>query len=457
MPSANDIDKSLGIRKDHGINWWDIAESGIQKSRQACNHGGPAIVWTCTPGVDDQQAPMSKYKDMMKNGWHPEKPGSNLRGQVSGMLGRNKSNGSDGSDHVAQPLSSLRDPSSFAPPPKRTGSGLAPAPPKTAPAPRKVVTAPSKYQDPRAPTAAEPAQQYQQPQDEGVTEPPAPRPYRTNTSGLSTDHLPRPPGRRDGAGGMSPPPPSYDSVVAAPAKACPPRLPPRLPPRTGSGGSTPVQSPSPTGGAGVLNQGAINRLGAAGVSVPALGIGASPGPATEPSPMSPLPPRAGGGGSSHVDELQNRFSGLRTTAPTNPPSNQGTTWAQKQAALKTASSFQKDPSSVSLADARSAASTANNFRQRHGDQVAAGLQSANNINQKYGVADRLGGGVNQGQHQNVSPVDGQVTGGAFPAKKKPPPPPVKRKPVIPVVSSPTAETPDDGTPPPIPLSTRPTF
>lgn len=52
MPSANDIDKSLGIRKDHGINWWDIAESGIQKSRQACNHGGPAIVWTCTPGVD---------------------------------------------------------------------------------------------------------------------------------------------------------------------------------------------------------------------------------------------------------------------------------------------------------------------------------------------------------------------------------------------------------------------
>lgn len=25
---------------------------------------------------------MSKYKDMMKNGWHPEKPGSNLRGQV---------------------------------------------------------------------------------------------------------------------------------------------------------------------------------------------------------------------------------------------------------------------------------------------------------------------------------------------------------------------------------------
>lgn len=158
-----------------------------------------------------------------------------------------------------------------------------------------------------------------------------------------------------------------------------------------------------------------------------------------------------------MDELQNRFSGLRTTAPTNPPSNQGTTWAQKQAALKTASSFQKDPSSVSLADARSAASTANNFRQRHGDQVAAGLQSANNINQKYGVADRLGGGVNQGQHQNVSPVDGQVTGGAFPAKKKPPPPPVKRKPVIPVVSSPTAETPDDGTPPPIPLSTRPTF
>ena len=54
-----------------------------------------------------------------------------------------------------------------------------------------------------------------------------------------------------------------------------------------------------------------------------------------------------------------------TTAPA-----RGTTWAQKQAALSTASQFQRDPSKVNSADAHAAFSTANNFRQRHGEEVA---------------------------------------------------------------------------------------
>ncbi|CAI4217830.1 unnamed protein product [Parascedosporium putredinis] len=79
---------------------------------------------------------------------------------------------------------------------------------------------------------------------------------------------------------------------------------------------------------GHLNQSAVSRLGAAGVSVPGFGI----------SPSSP-----------------------------------------------------SGPSTVSFQDARSAASTANNFRQRHGDQVASAARTANSFNQKYGISDRVQG------------------------------------------------------------------
>jgi len=168
-----------------------------------------------------------------------------------------------------------------------------------------------------------------------------------------------------------------------------------------------------------------------------------------------------------MSELQNRFSKLGTsssnvnTAATPPPS-EGTTWAQKQAAFKTASSFHKDPSSVSFSDARAAASTANNFRQRHGEQVAAGAKAANNLNQKYGLLDKaqnsyakVQGTQPQGQGQN------QDQGAAIPStglasvtgKKKPPPPPPKKKPALMSVQAPPA----DDEPPPIPMATRPQF
>ena len=42
------------------------------------------------------------------------------------------------------------------------------------------------------------------------------------------------------------------------------------------------------------------------------------------------------------------------------------------------------PSSVSFSDARAAASTANNFRERHGEQAKTGMQKAQDMNQKYG-------------------------------------------------------------------------
>lgn len=140
---------------------------------------------------------------------------------------------------------------------------------------------------------------------------------------------------------------------------------------------------------------------------------------------------------------------------------------QKQAALRTASNFHKNPSTVSMADARSAASTFNNFRQRHGEQVASGVKSANNLNQKYGISDKIGhyaGRVGQQQEGTtgnagaapspLSPPPGLVSAIG---KKKPPPPPPKKKPQL---SSAPAAPPgqgDDDEPPPIPLATKPTF
>jgi hypothetical protein len=254
-------------------------------------------------------------------------------------------------------------------------------------------------------------------------------------------------------------------------RAAPPSLPPRLPPRTNSAstvGSSPAASPALIEN-GLLNQGAVSRLGAAGINVPGFGIGRS-SPATAASPSPPPPPRPGVASPppaqtpSHMSELQNRFSKLGTSssnanASAPPPPSEGTTWAQKQAALKTASSFQKDPSSVSFSDARTAASTANNFRQRHGEQVAAGAKAANNFNQKYGLLDKAQNSYsklqgNQAQDQgDTSGVSSTGMANVAGKKKPPPPPPPKKKPALVSASAP----PTDDEPPPIPMATRPQF
>lgn len=329
----------------------------------------------------------------------------------------------------------LRDPSSFGPPPKRVGSSG-----NTSGVP--------------SPTSGTPQYQSQTGQTYSVqqqTEEPAvePKPYRVDTTGLSTAHLPPPPVRRGSPDKREQAPPLPSSAKPS----GPPSLPPRLPPRSGSASPAQRQSPVSTGGSqssGYLNQGAIDRLGAAGISVPGLGIGGKappPPPARSPvTASSPsLPPKPSSG---QMNELQNRFSRLGTTSSQKEPSaapTQGTTWAEKQAALKTASSFRKDPSSVSLADAKAAAATAHNFQQRHGDQVASGLKVANGFNQRFNNA-----GVN-GQGTAASPTSpiGQITG--IIGKKKPPPPPPAKKPQL----SGTGNQ-GDG-PPPVPIGTRPKF
>ncbi|KXH67574.1 hypothetical protein CSAL01_04636 [Colletotrichum salicis] len=422
----------------------------------------------------------------------------------NGLLGRKTD--SDKEERVARPLTSLTDPSTFAPPPKRVPGTIAPPPPPSRSNATSPGVPPPPYDD---------SNRYQQQQEEGVEEEPAPpRPWRTDTTGLSTAHLPPPPGRKDGADGRTPVP-----GQAAAARPPPPSLPPRLPPRTPSASSvarpaSPAPPPASSSGGGYLNQNAMNRLGAAGVSVSALGIGKSaPEPPTRSNASSPAPPPRTGafspppplptssssrGGGGHMSELQNRFAKLGKSATanhqsSNPPPTEGTTTEQKQAALRTASDFHKNPSSVSVSDARSAASTFNNFRQRHGEQVKSGVQSANNFNQKYGITEKAGNYAGKaksfyndqvGQKQAATTAGTTTTTAPAPAaaapsplspppglvnaigkKKPPPPPPPKKKPQLagapapPPVPSPRAPGPgdDDDAPPPIPLATKPTF
>lgn len=280
--------------------------------------------------------------------------------------------------HTARPLSSLQDPSSFGPPPVRRTTADPPPPP---PSRSGTNTA--------APPPSLPSRN-------------SPRPSPTTTFA---------------------PPPAYTSNP--PGGGGPPALPPRLPPRNA------VATPPPP------SQGAISRLGAAGISVPGLGIGKS---------SSSTTPTA-------LDNLHSSFSRMRP--PSVPPAvpEQGTTTEQKRAALSTAAAFRQNPGSVSAGDARSALATANNFRQRHGAEVTAGARVAGGLNEKYGerVGQMVGGreGVAAGGQQDGTGGLGGLSAAAkmVAGKKKPPPPPPSRKPA--------GLARQEEQPPPVPFSTRP--
>ncbi|CZT08200.1 related to myosin tail region-interacting protein MTI1 [Rhynchosporium agropyri] len=418
---------------------------------------------------------MPEFKEIAKGGWHPKgkdgKSKESWRGdfkgidQISGWMGKKKgASGGDDDEHISRPLHSLKDPSAFGPPPKNVNyHGGAALPNQTTPdtggwgatLSRDEIRAKKEAEEEEARREAEEAAKPKGP----------PVPYRKDTTGLSTAHLPPPPGRKDGA----------DGRIPAPAdKPKPPGLPPRLPPRQNSNSTPPppppypVKTPEPDAHRGILNQGALSRLGAAGVSVPGFGISGakSKQPLPPPSRSSTRSPViAPSVNNSQLNELQSRFSRLSSTSTPKPEApSQGTTFAQKQAALKTASSFRNDPSSVSISDAKTAASTANNFRERHGEQVKTGWQSANKLNTKYGITDKVGAyGAPPATAQepetqspqagmrgntNGSPLDGLGVG-ILGKKKPPPPPPAKRKDLM---GSGVGQEP---LPPPIPLSSKP--
>lgn len=145
-----------------------------------------------------------------------------------------------------------------------------------------------------------------------------------------------------------------------------------------------------------------------------------------------------------MSELQNRFAKMSTpTAEAAAPAT-GTSWADKQAALRTASTLRNDPSKVTATDMKGAASTANNFHQRHGDQVASGWKAASGLNAKYGIAGKMNSFASSSTSP-APPSPAQSSQGGL-GKKAPPPPPPKKK-----------ELSNPAEPPPIPLSSKPKF
>jgi len=366
-------------------------------------------------------------------------------------MGRGKSS-SSAEDHQSTPLSALKDPASFGPPPKRTGTGGTTGSLAITRTDAGGLGAPLNHsqleEDRQRRLEREEAARRAEEEEREEHARRMAQPYKADTTGLSTGNLPKPPAFRPGERGESP--------IAAPGGRPKPALPPRLPPRNPASSRTPLtppppyQSPAADPERGVLNQGALGRLSHAGISVPGFEIGGHKPPpvpsrtnsASPPVPSrfgaaAPPPPSSPARNGPQLGELQSRFAKMNT-GNSSPTAGTGTTWAQKQAALKTASDFKKDPTSVSLSDARTAASTANNFRERHGEQVASGMTAANNVNQKYGVMDKM---KSYSGSEGAAPQPSSPSTGTF-KKPAPPPPPAKRREL-------------QSGPPPVPLSSKP--
>ena len=360
----------------------------------------------------------------------------------AGWVGKGKDPAQEAREHRSAPLSTLKDPTSFGPPPKHiTYHGAAAVPNATTPD-RSGLGAPPSQQGIAAKQRAKQAAEAEAAEAEANKPPPGP--YKADASGLSNGNLPKPPARHLGQDLQSP---------TTSQQKVKPRLPPRLPPRQNSHPDAYSAAPPPynegTQNAPIqsyINQGAMDRLGQAGISVPGFNIGRNASPPVPPRqtpslPVVPVSPASNKG--PQLGELQARFAKLSTASPTvSQGPNAGTSFAQKQAALKTASALRSDPSSVSVSDMRSAALTANNFRERHSDQVTSGWRTASGLNQKYGVSDTVSSFASGSAPSSLggsSPVQGTI------GKKPPPPPPPKKKDLV---NSPSE-------PPPIPLGSKP--
>ncbi|KAK6505933.1 hypothetical protein TWF506_010863 [Arthrobotrys conoides] len=418
---------------------------------------------------------MNSLKSIAKGGWHPDKSSSssssshrsgdnerfkNFKGlqQVANWTGHGTKGGSqDPSTVTSRPLTSLKDPYSFGAPPKRDPKAPLP-PPTQGPVLGGGLTL----------VGPEPVVQEE--------EVPQPRGFQANTTGLSASGLPAPPKRVFGTTPGLPPPLSGRPTPPLPSRREPPPLPGRQPTNSIRTHDKPPSSLTVTSsGATTSHLSASERLGRAGVSVPSLGIGT--GLPSLPARNVPTPPSGGISKppTTSIGELPSRISGPNTSSvfssvasPADTPTG-GTSWAQKQAALTTMSQARKDPTSISFSDATAAAKTADNFRQRHGDQVVKGYQQAeaaglvdNPVRNKLVEHGALKGGPQSkwgGSASSISKtspiyssdVSNVPKGGAsslelvsVAGKKKPPPPP-----------KPKARETLNSPPPPIPLSTKP--
>ena len=328
----------------------------------------------------------------------------------------------------------MKDPSCFGPPPKTVAyHGVAVASDTLGPRSESLSRESSNHHRPGSVSFEEDANKV------SALRPP----LRSTTTEPHNASVPKPPPRSG---------PS-DVGVVLPARSSKPSLPPRLPPRQGSSASPTqdVTSPAQRGHIGYLNQGALARLGQAGVSVPDLNVGDKISPPissrrSEPRHTANTQEAVKSTIRADLGANLSRFSHQSTTS-TAPGG--GTTFAQKQAALRTASSFKTDPSSVSLNDGLAAVSTANNFRERHGKQTAQGLKYANGLNEKFAIASKV-----NALASHVTPANDQKGATEQPslmaAKKKPPPPPPKKRELQVAADLETLAV-----PPPLPLASKP--
>lgn len=444
---------------------------------------------------------MSDLKSIVKGGWHPKgKDGGkeSWRGdfkginQVAGWVGKGKqSDAAAANSHVSRPLATLKDPSSFGPPPKNVNYHGGAALPNEITPHRGGLGAPltqSEIVEARSGTASP-----QLADQEAAAKPPTPSlPYRANTTGLRTDNLPPPPVHRNLQQASSP------SISQ-------PRLPPRLPARQNTGPSSPVAAevPPPSYEAvtpqattsSYINQNATSNLGRAGVSVPGFGIGSS-----ESNPWKDQQSQPQTTGSGQLSELQSRFARMKSpTQETSVTADSGSqpqtpsqgmpSWKQSQSAFQTAQNLRSNPQSVSLADAQSAAQTAGQaqksasaFKEKHSESIAKGQAKAKAFDQKYKFSSKINKFLDENssdqtnntapqtqpaqqygqpaqaynappqlpQHPSViqqAPQSPSTDAASAPASitRKPPPPPAPRKPA------------NLQAPPPVPTGTKPTF
>lgn len=367
-------------------------------------------------------------------------------------MGVSKDSTSDArTERVARPLSSLKDPASFGPPPKRVDRGAAAA----------VSDRRTSVGTPTSGSYTQPGKTTPEGGSQNASTPPA-LPYRQNRTGLSTDHLPPPPTR---------------------SQSVRPSVPPRLPARSGTSPAVSESSPSPpppytnSQEPSQLNQAAISRLSQAGVSVPALGISrttsdAGPGNqvAASAKQLSAV--------DSQVNQLQSRFASMSTGST---PGMQSPPGVESRGVNGYATQTAPAPMTQSLSTAGSlsdARSSAQRFRERHADQIEAGKKKLMALNQKYRITERINEFI-EDQTSPAEPAPGQAVPPGPPPpppphpnlsgtassssnidvealnrRKPPPPPPPAKKAALkaaPVQTAPTA-TPS---PPPLPLETKP--
>ncbi|WEW54625.1 hypothetical protein PRK78_000045 [Emydomyces testavorans] len=410
---------------------------------------------------------MSSFKGIMREGWHPkggdggrESWRGDFKGinQVAGWVGKGKSpNVSQRTEHVARPMSTLRDPSSFAPPPRRTNTASGVSYTSSVPLHHQAET-------------AEPARPA-----------PPPVPYRADTTGRSANHLPTPPMRHDSPPGTNAH--DYRSTEAKSKPSLPPRLPPRCPSNTSPSPPPPPYEATQRGSESYLNQGAMSRLANAGVSAPALGIqrlGSHNSHSQRSSQTSTS--------INPTNELQSRFAQLKTSSsspissnPNSTPSPlQGVTPQQLHTAATAATHVASQPAfqqavvnSTSSTDPRpSLPGRTSSFRERHDEQIQSVKGKLNGLNQKYGITKRINSFIEDqkspanpdappppGQpatHQSApnhpysSPNTSRPDLDALNRRKPPPPPPPPKK--LSMHSKPVNQSPS---PPPLPLNTKP--